>query len=50
MAVFQPTLFKDQVVFITGGSNGGMLIDMARAYLRHGAKGVMLMSRKVDKL
>jgi len=27
-----------------------MLIDMARAYLRHGAKGVMLMSRKVDKL
>ena len=34
---------------ITGGSRGGMLADIAKQYLIHGAKAVVLMSRNKDK-
>ena len=48
--LFHPELMKGKVALITGGSNGGMLKDIARAYLAHGAKAVALASRKIDKL
>jgi 2,4-dienoyl-CoA reductase [(3E)-enoyl-CoA-producing], peroxisomal len=41
---------KGKVILVTGGSNGGMLSEIARAYLRHHAKAVYLMARKADKL
>ncbi len=47
--IFNPTLFQDQVVLITGGSRGGMLKECAKEYLRHGAKAVVLMSRNKAK-
>lgn len=46
---FSPTLMKDKVVLITGGSRGGMLKEMAKEYLRHSAKAVVLMSRNAEK-
>ena len=48
--IWHPELMKGKVCLITGGSNGGMLKDIARAYLVHGAKAVALASRKTDKL
>lgn len=47
---YHPELMKGKVCLVTGGSNGGMLKEIARAYLRHGAKAVYLMARKADKL
>ena len=41
---------KDKVLIVTGGSNGGMLQEIAKAYLRHGAKAVYLTARNKDKL
>ena len=35
---------------ITGGSNGGMLKEIARAFLRHGAVAVGLVARNATKL
>ena len=46
---FSPSLMKDKVILITGGSRGGMLKEMAKAYLQHQAKAVVLMSRSVEK-
>jgi NAD(P)-dependent dehydrogenase (short-subunit alcohol dehydrogenase family) len=41
---------KGKVILVTGGSNGGMLKDIAKTYLQHGAKAVAMCSRKLDKL
>ena len=46
---FNPELMKDKVIIITGGSRGGMLKEIAKAYLLHKAKGVVLMSRNAEK-
>lgn len=46
---FSPTLMKDKVIIITGGSRGGMLKEIAKAFLLHKAKGVILMSRNAEK-
>ena len=40
---------KGKVCLITGGSRGGMLKEIAREYLNHGAKAVILMSRNKEK-
>ncbi len=32
---FNPSLMKDKVIIITGGSRGGMLKEIAKAYLLH---------------
>ena len=40
---------KGKVCLITGGSRGGMLKGIAREYLNHGAKAVILMSRNKEK-
>jgi NADP-dependent 3-hydroxy acid dehydrogenase YdfG len=48
--IFHPSLMKGKVLLVTGGSNGGMLSEIARAYLRHQAAAVYLMARKADKL
>jgi len=50
MNIFHPELMSGKVILITGGSNGGMLKDMARAYLMHKAAAVVLMSRNAEKL
>lgn len=47
--LFHPELMKGKVIIITGGSRGGMLKEIGRAYLLHGAKGVVLMSRNAEK-
>jgi len=47
--LFHPELMKGKVIIITGGSRGGMLKEIGRAYLLHGAKGVVLMSRSAEK-
>jgi len=50
MGIFHPEVMKGKVVLITGGSNGGMLVEMAKAYLTHGATAVGMMARKAEKL
>ena len=47
---FHPEMHKGKVLLMTGGSNGGMLSEICKSYLRHGAKAVYLMARKADKL
>mmetsp|Transcript_24237 Transcript_24237/g.18442 ORF Transcript_24237/g.18442 Transcript_24237/m.18442 type:complete len:87 (-) Transcript_24237:708-968(-) len=47
---FNPRMMQGKVVLITGGSRGGMLMEIAKAYLLHQAKAVVLMSRSDEKL
>jgi len=49
-SMYSPELMKGKVVLMTGGSNGGMISETARAFLRHGAVAVGLLARKADKL
>ena len=48
--IFSTELLSGQVALITGGSNGGMIKEIAKAYLLHGCQAVVLMSRKAEKL
>jgi len=48
--IFSAELMKGKVILMTGGSNGGMISETARAFLRHGAAAVGLFARKADKL
>ena len=48
-SLFHPELMKGKVIIITGGSNGGMLKEIGKAYLLHQAKAVVLMSRNAEK-
>jgi NAD(P)-dependent dehydrogenase (short-subunit alcohol dehydrogenase family) len=50
MKIYNAEVMKGKVVLITGGSNGGMLVEMAKAYLMHGATAVGMMARKAEKL
>ena len=50
MSIFNNTILKGKVALITGGSNGGMLQEIAKSYLDHGAKAVVLVARKKEKL
>lgn len=48
--IWHPELCKGKVVLITGGSNGGMLSEIGKAYLRHQASAIYFMARKAEKL
>lgn len=50
MKIFHPELLGGKVALITGGSNGGMIKEIAVAFLKHGCSAVILMSRKLEKL
>ena len=47
--MFAPNLLEYKVVIMTGGSRGGMLKEIAKAFLVHKAKAVVLMSRNAEK-
>jgi 2,4-dienoyl-CoA reductase [(3E)-enoyl-CoA-producing], peroxisomal len=49
-SLFNTKALKGKVALITGGSNGGMLSEIAKIYLEHGAKAVVLIARKKEKL
>ena len=48
-SMFSPELLEGKVAIITGGSRGGMLKEIAKAFLQHKAKAVVLMSRNPEK-
>lgn len=42
---FSPTFLAGKVILITGGSRGGMLLEIAKEYINHGAEAVILFAR-----
>ena len=46
---YNKNLLEGKRVLITGGSRRGILMEIAKAYLLHGAKAVLLMSRNKEK-
>ena len=48
--IFSLELLTGKVALITGGSNGGMIKEIAKVFLIHGCAAVVLMSRKAEKL
>jgi len=48
-SMFSPELLNGKVAIITGGSRGGMLKEIAKQFLLHKAKAVVLMSRNAEK-
>ena len=48
-SIFSNKLYEGKVCLVTGGSRGGMLKEIAKQYLMHGAKAVVLMSRNKEK-
>lgn len=48
--LFSKDLLEGKVAIITGGSNGGMLQEIAKYFLLHSAKAVVLVARKKEKL
>ena len=49
-SLFSKELLERKVALITGGSNGGMLQEIAKGFLQHSAKAVILVARKKEKL
>jgi peroxisomal 2,4-dienoyl-CoA reductase len=47
--LFSPELLAGKVAIVTGGSRGGMLKEIAKQFLLHKAKAVVLMSRNAEK-
>ena len=47
--MFSPELLAGKVAIVTGGSRGGMLKEIAKQFLQHKAKAVILMSRNAEK-
>jgi peroxisomal 2,4-dienoyl-CoA reductase len=47
--LFSPELLAGKVAIVTGGSRGGMLKEIAKQFLVHKAKAVVLMSRSAEK-
>ena len=50
LKIYSPELLQGKVALVTGGSNGGMIKEIAKAFLLHGCSQVVLMSRKLEKL
>lgn len=48
--IYSTSLLEGKVALVTGGSNGGMIKETAKAFLLHGCTAVVLMSRKAEKL
>ena len=48
--IFSKELLDGKVAIVTGGSNGGMISETAKAFLVHGCKAVVLMARKLESL
>lgn len=49
-SLFSTSLLSGKVAIITGGSNGGMLQEIANQFLLHSAKAVVLVARNKEKL
>lgn len=49
-SLFSKDLLEGKVALITGGSNGGMLQEIAKQFLLHSAKAVVLIARKKEQL
>lgn len=50
LKIYSRELLAGKVALVTGGSNGGMLKEISKAFMLHGCAGVALMARKAEKL